>query len=88
MRGNHERQVLTVPPAGMGESDRPAHDTITSRHRSWLAGLPLRLAVADGVLAFHGSPTDDLTYLTGTSPPRMRGRPPRTRCGSDWAPGR
>ena len=33
------------------------------RHREWLARLPLTLQPAEGVLAFHGSPTDDLVYL-------------------------
>jgi predicted phosphodiesterase len=64
--GNHERQVLTVPREQMTASDRLAHDTITDEHRAWLATLPLTLEVADGVLAFHGSPTDDLTYLLET----------------------
>jgi diadenosine tetraphosphatase ApaH/serine/threonine PP2A family protein phosphatase len=66
VRGNHERQLLTLPPERMGCSDRHAHDTIAARHREWLARLPLTLEVADGVLAFHGSPTDDLTYLLET----------------------
>lgn len=66
VRGNHERQLLTLRPEQMGLSDRHAHEAITTRHRTWLAGLPLTLEVADGVLAFHGSPTDDLTYLLET----------------------
>src|SRR3954451_9269393 len=66
VRGNHERQLLTLAPDRMGASARHAHETITARHREWLAGLPLTLEVADGVLAFHGTPTDDLTYLTET----------------------
>jgi predicted phosphodiesterase len=66
VRGNHERQLLTLPPERMGASDRLAHETITDRHREWMAGLPLTLRVADGVLAFHGSPTDDLVYLLET----------------------
>lgn len=66
VRGNHERQLLTLDPERMGFSDRHAHEAITTRHREWLAGLPLTLEVADGVLAFHGSPTDDLTYLLET----------------------
>jgi predicted phosphodiesterase len=66
VRGNHERQLLTLSPDRMGLSDRHAHEAITARHREWLAGLPLMLEVADGVLAFHGSPTDDLTYLLET----------------------
>ena len=66
VRGNHERQLLTLAPDQMGLSDRHAHEVITARHRQWLAGLALTLEVADGVLAFHGSPTDDLTYLLET----------------------
>jgi hypothetical protein len=66
VRGNHERQLLTTPPERLSRSDRLAHDTITDRHREWLAGLPATLQPADGVLAFHGSPTDDLTYLLET----------------------
>jgi predicted phosphodiesterase len=67
--GNHERQLLTFPRARMGASDRLAADTITNRHRAWLAGLPVVAEVAEGVLAFHGSPTDDLTYLLETVDP-------------------
>lgn len=66
MRGNHERQLLALPPERMGASDRLAHDTISDEHRTWLALLSLTLEVTDGVLAFQGSPTDDLTYLLGT----------------------
>ncbi len=66
VRGNHERQVLTLAAEQMGASDRLAHETITSEHRAWLATLPLTLAVSPGVLAFHGSPSDDLAYLLET----------------------
>ena len=69
VRGNHERQVLTFRRERMGGSDRLAHDTITDRHRQWLAGLPLTLELGHGVLAFHGSPTDDLQYLLDTVDP-------------------
>ncbi len=69
VRGNHERQVLTTPPERMGASDRLPHETITAEHRAWLASLPLTQQVAGGVLAFHGSPTDDLTYLLETVEP-------------------
>ncbi|TFV47133.1 metallophosphoesterase family protein [Blastococcus sp. TF02A-35] len=67
--GNHERQLLTWLRERMGASDRLAHDTITDRHRAWMARLPLTLEPADGVLAFHGSPTDDLVYLLETVDP-------------------
>lgn len=66
VRGNHERQVLTTPVERMGPSDRLAHDSLGPEHRAWLAGLPLTLELDGDVLAFHGSPTDDLTYLLHT----------------------
>lgn len=69
VRGNHERQLLTVRPQRMGASDRLSYDTIGSRHRTWLASLPLTLELTGGALAFHGSPTDDLTYLMETVEP-------------------
>jgi predicted phosphodiesterase len=67
--GNHERQLLTLPRESMGASDRLAHDTIDARHRTWMARLPLTLEPVEGVLAFHGSPTDDLVYLLETVAP-------------------
>ena len=66
VRGNHERQVLTTPVEAVGASDRLAHEAITAEHRAWLASLPPTLQVADGVLAFHGTPTDDATHLLRT----------------------
>ncbi len=71
VRGNHERQVLTtsVERLASGGSDWLAHRTITDRHRAWLADLPLTVEPAPGVLAFHGSPTDDLVYLLETVAP-------------------
>jgi putative phosphoesterase len=69
VRGNHERQLLTYAPERMGASDRLAHEAITDRHRAWLAELPMTVEVADGVLAFHGTPTDDLVYLLETVDP-------------------
>ncbi|CAA9234214.1 MAG: hypothetical protein AVDCRST_MAG52-1224 [uncultured Blastococcus sp.] len=67
--GNHERQLLTYDRARMGYSDRLTHDAIDDTHRAWLAGLPPTLQPADGALAFHGSPTDDLVYLLETVDP-------------------
>lgn len=63
VRGNHERQVLTTPVDEMGPSDRLASDVLLPAHIQWLESLPLTLELAAGVLAFHGSPTSDITYL-------------------------
>jgi predicted phosphodiesterase len=64
--GNHERQVLTLPHATMGMADRVTSGLITTAHREWMASLPKTLTPAPGVLAFHGTPTDDLQYLLHT----------------------
>jgi len=70
VRGNHERQVLHTPAAQMSLSDRLAHESLTAAHRAWLAALPLTLELSGDVLAFHGSPTDDVTYLLETVEPQ------------------
>jgi predicted phosphodiesterase len=66
VRGNHERQVLSASPDKMGRSDRLAYETMLPNHLTWFESLPLTLTVAPGVQIFHGSPTDDLTYLLDT----------------------
>lgn len=69
VRGNHERQVLETDPANMSRSDLLAYKEMTESHREWFESLPLTLELEPGVLAFHGSPTDDLTYLLETVGP-------------------
>lgn len=62
IRGNHERQVLTLAVDRMGASDRRAHETITSAHRAWMAAMPATLTPVDGVLMVHGTPQSDVEY--------------------------
>jgi predicted phosphodiesterase len=69
VRGNHERQLTTTPPERLASSDRLAYDTLRVEHLRELASLPTTVRLADGVLACHGSPTDDLTYLLETVEP-------------------
>lgn len=69
VRGNHERQVLTLPRDRMGASDRLADSVLTGADRDWLAALPLTAVPVPGVLAFHASPDDDLGHLTETVTP-------------------
>jgi predicted phosphodiesterase len=66
VRGNHDRQALDDDPLSMRNSDRLVHDTITTDQRAWLAALPLHAEIGAGVLAFHATPDDDLTYLLET----------------------
>ena len=64
VRGNHDRQVATLPPDEMGPSDRFAFDQLSKEHRARLGSLPFRLHVAPGILAFHAAPSSDAVYLT------------------------
>lgn len=69
VRGNHERQLLESPRDQMGLSDGLAADEIDDAQRAWLASLPAIARPAQGVLAFHGAPDDDLIYLLETVTP-------------------
>ena len=66
VRGNHERQLTTRASHVEGGSDWLAARVLTDTDRAWLSSLPTRVQLAPGVLAFHGSPDDDLTYLLET----------------------
>jgi predicted phosphodiesterase len=69
IRGNHERQVLTMPPGRMGASDAFAALHLRPVQRDWLQALPATLALGDGVFCCHGTPTNDLQYLLETTVP-------------------
>ena len=60
IRGNHERQVLSLPRERMGASDAVAAAEITPAQRDWLAALPPTMAPAEGLLCVHGTPGSDL----------------------------
>ncbi len=63
IRGNHDRQLLDRPIERMGLSDAATRPTLAEHHLAWLAALPKTCRPAPGVLAFHATPTDDLTYI-------------------------
>lgn len=74
VRGNHDRQLLEVPPAAMGPSDEAAHSQLEARHLQWLAGLPASLTFELGGLscyACHGTPQSDTQYLLETVEPTL-----------------
>src|SRR6202453_4933326 len=60
IRGNHERQVLTLDPARMGPSDRYAFDTLGSAERGWLTALPSVLSLEGDVFLCHATPDSDV----------------------------
>jgi putative phosphoesterase len=51
--GNQDREIL-------------ADQNLSIAHREWLAGMPVRREVADGILMFHGTPERDDVYLLET----------------------
>ncbi|GGN87800.1 DNA methylase [Actinoplanes lobatus] len=64
--GNHERQLLTFGPERIGMADRVTRELLSERHWVWLRSLPPTRSPIAGVLAFHGTPDDDLQYLMHT----------------------
>lgn len=69
IRGNHERQVLTLPRDRMGLSDRHALDTLEQHHLAWFDSLPDQLTPVPGVLMVHGTPRSDVEYWLETVEP-------------------
>ena len=68
--GNHERQLLTLPPERMGASDAFAAVHLDDRRRAWLGWLPAGLRLADDVLCCHGTPDSDLGVYSSRRPSR------------------
>lgn len=64
--GNHERQLLTLPPEKLNRSDACTASEINDAHRAWLASAPPTLWLADHVFICHGTPSSDLHYWLET----------------------
>lgn len=78
IRGNHERQLLTLSPERMGASDRYAFDHITAAHRNWITGLPTVLTPAADVFMCHATPYNDVDcYLEDLIDEELRPAPLR-----------
>jgi predicted phosphodiesterase len=69
IRGNHERQVLTLPLERMGPSDRYAAQTLTPAHLAWFGSLPQTIRLTADVMLVHGTPDSDLDYFLETVTP-------------------
>jgi predicted phosphodiesterase len=64
--GNHERQLLTLPPDRLNHSDACTASEITAEHRAWLAQAPESLWLCDDVFICHGTPSSDMDYWLET----------------------
>ena len=65
--GNHDRWIVDRPTDGLPPAGRFAREALTQEQRNVLAALPATLELEGGILAVHGTPTDDSTYLTEES---------------------
>lgn len=66
IRGNHERQLLTLDRQNMGQTDRYTASCLRSNHFTWIAQFPETLLLWDDVLLVHGTADNDLTYFLET----------------------
>jgi predicted phosphodiesterase len=66
IRGNHERQLVSLPLEQLSESDRFASLQLQPHQSEWLAGFPPTLRVADDILMCHGTPASDVDYFLET----------------------
>jgi predicted phosphodiesterase len=64
--GNHERQLLTLPPERLNRRDACTAGEISAAHRAWLASAPPTQWLADDVFICHGTPFSDLHYWLET----------------------
>jgi putative phosphoesterase len=67
--GNHERQVLTLPPDRMGATDRHAAERLDEAQRAWMRALPATRWLDEDIFCCHGTPASDLVYLMETVTP-------------------
>jgi predicted phosphodiesterase len=63
VRGNHDRVVAGERPDERDASDRFAFDALAPGERTWLGSLPTTAHPRPGVLACHGTPAHDQSYL-------------------------
>ena len=73
VRGNHDRQLLDRSEDKMGSSDKAAFAELKSHHKSWLNSLEETVEF-EGLIFCHGTPDNDLVYLTETVEPDGRVR--------------
>jgi putative phosphoesterase len=62
VRGNHDRWIATVAYDKLGRAGQYEYDQLLPEQRKALGALPPTIQL-DDVLAVHGTPHDDATYL-------------------------
>ena len=84
VRGNHDRWVAETPRERMYPSDAHAFDRLTPEQRRALGALPPRLELDGGIVAVHGTPSDDNAYLLEdiVDGGLVLSRPQRSPCAS------
>ena len=70
IRGNHERQLLTLPIDEMGESDLYALSCLETHHLRWIEHTPTALLIEREIQLVHGTPESDLGYFLETVEPQ------------------
>lgn len=68
--GNADREVVQDPALPASASAAYAREQLTDEQWGWLAALPPTARITDDVLACHGSPSDDTSYLLEEVDPR------------------
>ena len=63
--GNHERQLLHIPPARMNDSDAFTWSHLSEAQLRWLDALPATLAL-EALFLCHGTPGSDLEHFLET----------------------
>lgn len=63
VRGNHDRWIVEKAAADLTPAGRHARNALTEAQRASLHALPPTLEITPDILAVHGTPTDDSTYL-------------------------
>lgn len=64
VRGNHDRWLLDRDEASLTPTDRFAYAALTPEQRIAQHALPATIEFAEGILAVHGTPSDDSAFLT------------------------
>lgn len=64
VRGNHDRWLVDCDEASLSPADRFARAALTPEQRRLQHAMPASIELAEGILAVHGTPSDDSVFLT------------------------